>query len=57
MKDRTAGIRFLMITGVSRFTKMSMFSALSNLTNLSMDDQYATMLGYTEEELDKYFGD
>ncbi|MBO4526611.1 MAG: AAA family ATPase, partial [Victivallales bacterium] len=57
MKDRTPCIRFLMITGVSRFTKMSMFSALSNLTNLSMDDQYATMLGYTEEELDRYFGD
>ena len=57
MKDRTPCIRFLMITGVSRFTKMSMFSALSNLINLSMVDQYATMLGYTEEELDKYFGD
>ena len=57
MKDRTENIRFLMITGVSKFTKMSIFSALSNLTNLSMNDQYATMLGYTESELDKYFGE
>ena len=57
MKDRTEDIRFLMITGVSKFTKMSIFSALSNLTNLSMNDQYATMLGYTESELDQYFGE
>ena len=55
MKDRTGRIRFLMITGVSKFTKMSVFSALSNLTDISMKDAYATMLGYTEEELDKYF--
>ena len=55
MKDRTGNIRFLMITGVSKFTKMSVFSALSNLTDLSMKDEYATMLGYTESELDKYF--
>lgn len=55
MKDRTGKIRFLMITGVSKFTKMSVFSALSNLTDLTMEDEYATMLGYTEEELDEYF--
>ena len=55
MKDRTGKIRFLMITGVSKFTKMSVFSALSNLVDLSFDDNYATMLGYTDDELDKYF--
>jgi Protein of unknown function (DUF1703)./Predicted AAA-ATPase. len=55
MKDRTGNIRFLMITGVSKFTKISVFSALANLTNISMSDEYATMLGYTEQELDKYF--
>ena len=55
MKDRTGNIRFLMITGVSKFTKMSVFSALSNIHDLSFDDTYATMLGYTEDELDRYF--
>ncbi len=55
MKDRTGKIRFLMITGVSKFTKMSVFSALSNLTDISISDEFATMLGYTEDELDKYF--
>ncbi len=55
MKDRTGKIRFLMITGVSKFTKMSVFSALSNLSDLSLRNEYATMLGYTENELDTYF--
>ena len=55
MKDRTGDIRFLMITGVSKFTKMSVFSALSNLTDLSINDEFATMLGYTEDELGEYF--
>ncbi|MBO4513365.1 MAG: AAA family ATPase [Victivallales bacterium] len=56
MKDRTDKIRFLMITGVSKFTKMSVFSALSNLVDLSFEDECACMLGYTEEELDEFFG-
>ncbi|MBP5234197.1 MAG: AAA family ATPase, partial [Planctomycetes bacterium] len=50
-------IRFLMITGVSKFTKMSVFSALSSLVDISFKDDYATMLGFTEDELDKFFGE
>ena len=57
MKDRTGKIRFLMITGVSKFTKMSVFSALSNLVDLSFEDDYATMLGYTDDELNTYFSE
>ena len=57
IKGNTDKIRFLMITGVSKFTKMSVFSALSNLTDISNDPAYADMLGYTEEELDAYFGE
>ena len=55
MKSRTGDIRFLFMTGVSKFTKLSVFSALSNIKDVSMLDPYATMLGYTEEELGKYF--
>ena len=55
MKSRTGKVRFLMITGVSKFTKMSVFSALSNIHDLSFDGEFATMLGYTEAELDGYF--
>ena len=57
MKDRSGKIRFLMITGVSKFTKLSVFSALSSLVDISFDDDYAAMLGYTEEELDRYFSE
>ena len=57
LKDRTEKYRFLMITGVSKFTKMSIFSTLSNLIDLSFDDDYAMMLGYTEAELDENFSD
>ena len=55
MKDRTGAIRFLMMTGVSKFTKMSVFSGLNNIVDISMDEEYATMLGYTEEELEANF--
>jgi len=57
MKDRSGKIRFLMITGVSKFTKLSIFSALSSLVDISFDDDYAAMLGYTESELDGYFSE
>ena len=57
MKDRSGDIRFLMITGVSKFTKLSIFSALSSLVDISLDDNYASMLGYTEDELDSYFSE
>ncbi|MBR4170490.1 MAG: AAA family ATPase, partial [Kiritimatiellae bacterium] len=57
MKDRSGKIRFLMITGVSKFTKLSVFSALSSLVDISFDDDYASMLGYTEDELDRYFSE
>ena len=55
MKDRSGKIKFLMITGVSKFTKLSIFSTLSSLVDISFEDDYASMLGYTEEELDRYF--
>ena len=57
MKDRSGKIKFLMITGVSKFTKLSIFSTLSSLIDISFEDDYAAMLGYTEEELDRYFAE
>ena len=55
MKDRAGKIRFLMVTGVSKFTKMSVFSTLSNLVDLSFRKETAAMLGFTEKELEVYF--
>jgi len=51
LKQEAASIRFLMMTGVSKFTKLSVFSGLNNLTDLSMDPTYAELLGYTPQEL------
>ena len=55
LKSHASKIRFLMMTGVTRFTQLSVFSALNNLNDLTMDARYATLLGYTEEELDANF--
>jgi hypothetical protein len=55
MKNRTGDIRFMLMTGVSKFTKLSVFSALNNIVDISQRDEYATMFGYTEEELSANF--
>lgn len=55
MKNRTGDIRFMLMTGVSKFTKLSVFSALNNIVDISQEDGYATMFGYTEEELSENF--
>ena len=48
-------IRFVFMMGITKFTKTGVFSAMNNLRDLSMNDDYATMLGYTDEELKHYF--
>jgi len=50
-------IKFLFMTGISKFSKMGVFSTLNNLTDISLDENFGTLLGYTEEELAKYFGE
>ena len=51
LKAHSSCITFLMITGVSKFVKTSVFSALNNIKDLSFNPVAAAMLGYTEEEL------
>ena len=43
--------RFVLLTGVSRFSRVSVFSALNNLYDITMSTQYAALLGYTQAEL------
>ena len=57
LKDRNTQERLLFVTGVSKFSHVSLFSDLNNLTDITMDARYATMLGYTQEELEANFGD
>ena len=57
IKNNVSYIRFMMMTGVTKFTQLSVFSALNNLVDLTLQPEAATLLGYTEEELDRYFGE
>ncbi len=55
VKDSDAHIRFSFIAGVSKFSKASLFSGLNNLKDITLDPRYATICGYTEEDLDAVF--
>ena len=57
LKDRNSQERFLFVTGVSKFCHVSLFSDLNNLTDITMNAKYATMLGYTQSEFEFYFAD
>jgi len=50
-------IRFVFITGISKFARMGVFSTLNTATDISLMFEYAEMCGYTEEEIIKYFPD
>ena len=57
IKGMEAVLRFTFITGVSKFSKVSIFSDLNNLTDLTMDARAATLAGYTHEEVRANFAD
>lgn len=44
-------LRFVFLTGITKFSQLSIFSALNNITNISMDEAYAGICGITKEEL------
>jgi hypothetical protein len=50
-------IHFALLTGVSKYGKISIFSDLNNLLDVTMDARFATLLGYTQAELEHYFPD
>ena len=55
VKDSDAHIRFSFITGVSKFSKVSLFSGLNNLADITLDPCYSAVCGYTEADLDTVF--
>ena len=50
LKANEAMIRFCFITGITKFSQLSIFSTINNLTNISMDAKYAAICGITEDE-------
>ena len=55
IKSSDAHVRFTFLTGVSKFTKVSIFSDLNNLIDITLDRRYSAICGYTESDLDAVF--
>ena len=55
IKSSDADVRFTLLTGVSKFSKVSVFSGLNNLTDITLDPRYSAICGYTEADLDTVF--
>lgn len=51
IKDSDEFIKFVFITGVSKFSKVTLFSGLNNLEDITLDHRYATICGYTHHDL------
>jgi hypothetical protein len=56
IKTADEHLRFVFLTGISKYSKMGVISALNSLIDISDKDEYATMLGYTEDEMLSNFG-
>ena len=57
LKSADAELRFTLLTGVTKFGKVSVFSDLNNLNDISTDTRYAELCGISEHELHEYFDD
>ena len=55
IKDCDAHVRFCFLTGVSKFSKVSLFSGLNNLRDITLNPRFSAICGYTEEDLDTVF--
>ncbi len=50
-------LRFVLLTGISKFSKVGVFSAMNNLNDISSDERYGDIVGYTQQELEDCFDD
>ena len=55
IKDLDASIRFVFLTGGSKFSKVSLFSGLNNLNDITLDAEYSAICGYTDYDIDTVF--
>ena len=55
LKDCDEHLRFVFLTGVSKFSKVSLFSGLNNLTDITLDARWSALCGYTDEDIDTVF--
>ena len=55
VKATDEDVRFAFLTGVSKFSKVNLFSGLNNLEDITLDPRYSTLCGYTDEDVDTVF--
>ncbi len=55
LKDADPHLHLVLITGVSKFSKVSLFSGLNNLRDITLLPEYSTICGYTDEDIDTVF--
>ncbi len=55
IKGADAHVKFAFLTGVSKFSKVSLFSGLNNLKDITLDQRYSAICGYTDSDLDNVF--
>jgi hypothetical protein len=55
LKESDQHLKFVFLTGVSKFSKVSLFSGLNNLTDITLDPPYSTLCGYTDADIDTVF--
>lgn len=55
LKDSDAHLRFAFLTGVSKFSKVSLFSGLNNLRDITLVAEYSSLCGYTDADVDRVF--
>ncbi len=55
IKDCDEHLRFVFLTGVSKFSQAGIFSGLNNLNDITLDERYGAICGYTDDELDAVF--
>lgn len=55
IKDADPYLKLVLITGVSKFSKVSLFSGLNNLNDITLDEPYSAICGYTDDDIDKVF--
>ncbi|BAI80371.1 conserved hypothetical protein [Deferribacter desulfuricans SSM1] len=57
LKDADPYLKIVFLTGVSRFSKVSIFSGLNQLNDITLDERFATICGYTQSDLESVFAD
>ena len=55
IKDADPFLKFVLLTGVSKFSKVSLFSGLNNLTDITLSPSYSAICGYTDDDIDSIF--